>query len=280
MMHRKILEGKLLQFVKEDAGVSDITLHFTPDKKVSAEIIANDTGILAGAHELNTLFELFGVKVKKHSNDGDKIRKGQAVFILTGNSRDILLVKRTALSILSRMSGIATATKQFIDSAKKSNPRVRVAATRKTTPGFRYFEKCAVRVAGGDTHRLTLSEEVLIKKEHLKLFKDLASAIQAAKRQTSFVHKIEVEVDKVENALIAAKEGADIIMLDNMSAGNVQKTIKKLNELGLRKNVILEVSGGITLQNIQTYAKAGPDIISVGEITKNTKAIDFSLNLR
>ncbi len=278
-MNQKILEEKLLRMVEEDVGFGDITTKFTPEKTVRAEIISNSECIVSGIDELKILFNLFNIEILNSVRDGETIHKKQKIFIISGKSGDILMVERTALNIISRMSGITTLTDKFIQKIKKINPKIRIAATRKTTPLLGYFEKKAVSVAGGDTHRSGLYDMVLIKDNHLKLFRDVRDALKKAKKNTSFTHKIEIEVNNLEDAVASAEEGADIIMLDNMTAEQADKTIHRLKKENLRDKVIIEVSGGITLDNISNYAKLEIDVISIGRLTHSAPAQDFSLKI-
>ncbi len=276
-MNQKLLEKRFLEMIEEDQGDLDITTEFTPNKKVRAEIIANEEGIVSGIYELEVLFRLFDIRAKPLVRDGEKIKKEQQVFSLMGDSKDILLVERTALNILSRMSGVSTLSREFINKTKRFN--VKVAATRKTTPLFSYFEKRAVKIAGGDMHRFNLSDEVLIKDNHLRMFGDVGKAVKTAKKSTSFTKKVEIEVNNTRDAILAVKNGADIIMLDNMSVENIRETIYKLEEEGLREKVIIEVSGRINLDNVVRYAETGVDVISIGQITHSAPALDFSLRI-
>ena len=279
-MNETLVEKRFLQMVEEDIGPCDITTTFSPDKKVKAEIVAKDDGIISGISELLVLFRLFSIKAKPLLKDGDKVKKKHRIFLLEGRSRDILIVERTAINILSRMSGISTLTRQYVAKASAANLKVRVAATRKTTPLFGFFEKKAVNVGGGDTHRLGLYDMVLIKDNHLRLFKDnVGSALKAARKETSFSHKIEIEAMKIEDALLAAEYGADLILLDNMSVSEIKKAVSGLEKMGLRGRVLLEASGGINLENIGEYAKTGVDILSVGRLTHSAPSLDISLEI-
>lgn len=277
-MNPEVLEEKLLKMIEEDEGSGDLTSSFTPNKTVRAEIIAKEDCFISGVSELLALFKLFNIKVLRSASEGGSIKKGQQAFLLSGKAHDVLLTERTALNILSRMSGITSLTREFILRAKKGNPRVRIAATRKITPLFGYFEKKAVVVGGGDPHRLGLYDMVLIKDNHLRLFKDVREAVRKARRG-SFTHKVEVEVGSVDEAIAAAEEGADIIMLDNMSVKEVNEAISKMKGTDLRDHVLVEVSGGVTLENISDYAACGVDIISVGRLTHSADAKDFSLKI-
>jgi len=202
------------------------------------------------------------------------------LFILKGSSRDILIVERTSLNLLSRMSGIATQTKKYVLAAKKANPKIRVAATRKTTPLLAYFEKKAVKAGGGDSHRMSLEDEVLIKNNHLKLFKNVKVAVETAKKETSFANKIEIEVGNTKDALIAAEAGVDIVMLDNMNPSEIKKTIAVLEKNKMRDRILIEASGGVTLENISEYAKTGVDVISVGALTHSAPALNINLRIK
>jgi nicotinate-nucleotide pyrophosphorylase (carboxylating) len=277
-MNRKTLEKKLLQMVDEDAGKGDITSELVPNKTVRAKIIAKEDCYISGVSELKILFSLFNINVLSSAKDGQAVKDGKIIFSLSGRAHDILLVERTALNILSRMSGVTSLTKAFVSKALRGNPKVRVAATRKTTPLFGSFEKKAVEVGGGDPHRSGLYDMVLIKNNHLKLFKNVRDAVKKA-RSVSAYHKVEIEVGTSADAVAAAEAGADIVMLDNMTALDAKRTIAKLSEKKLRKKILVEVSGGITLGNISEYASCGPDLISVGGLTHSAASADFALRI-
>ena len=196
------------------------------------------------------------------------------IMTITGDARNILTCERTALNLLTRMSGIATQTNQLV--SKIPNKKTRIYATRKTAPGLRFFDKEAVKIGGGEKHRLTLDEMVMIKDNHIAIEGSLLKLIKEAKKRYK---KFEVEVENNDDAILAAKEGATIIMLDNFTPGQIKKTIQNLKKENLRDKVKLEASGGITSKNISQYAKTGVDIISVGSITNSVKGIDVSLEI-
>ncbi|MCK4492346.1 MAG: carboxylating nicotinate-nucleotide diphosphorylase [Candidatus Altiarchaeales archaeon] len=278
-MHRRILERIFLDMIHEDEALWDKTTEHIPQTRVRAEIISKEDTHVSGIHESKILFELFNINVVDSADDGQTLNSGERLFVIEGNSRDILLVERTALNILSRMCGISTTTMKAIDKAKEAGDEVIIAATRKTTPLFSYFEKKAVMVAGGDTHRLNLSDSILIKENHRKLFGDVRESIKKIKESKSFVDKIEIEVGNEEDAFAAAESGADIVMFDNMAPAEIREVISGLKEKGLRKNILLEASGGINLDNIAEYAKTGVDAISCGMLTHSTHTVDLTLRI-
>jgi nicotinate-nucleotide pyrophosphorylase (carboxylating) len=266
----------LLQFIEEDAPFGDATSDAViPDISCTAVIRSEQEGIIAGLEEASALFTYFGIQVRSEVADGALVRRGDTLRSLSGNAKKILLVERTALNIIGRMSGIATRTHQMAGVVSTINPRCRVAGTRKTCPGFRALDKKAVVLGGGEPHRSSLSDGILIKDNHLVLV-PFVDAIRAAKNATRY-KKIEVEVETLNDALVAAKTGADIIMLDNMSPPLIRETLAALTNEGLRDAVIIELSGGIDDENIKAYAALGADVISLGALTHTVK--NFSVNL-
>jgi len=177
------------------------------------------------------------------------------------------------------MSGIATTTRKLIGKIQKAKLKTRVACTRKVAPGLLYFDKKAVLVGGGDTHRLHLDDMILIKDNHIAVAGSIGKAIEKVRKDASFSKKIEVEVTKVKDVLVAARARADIIMLDNFSPEQTEKAVKLLKKERFFGRVLLEASGGITAENILAYASKGVDIVSLGEITHSTKALDVSLEI-
>jgi nicotinate-nucleotide pyrophosphorylase (carboxylating) len=205
------------------------------------------------------------------------VKSGQDLMRISGEARWILLAERTALNIIGRMSGIATTTRKLVETVNQVNQSCRVAATRKTAPGMRLLDKKAVIIGGGDPHRLGLSDGFLVKDNHLALISIEEAISRLLKR--SVTKKIEIEVADRESALRAISAGADIVMFDNMNAEEVRSAIRFLEERGLRKEVIIEVSGGITGSNIAAYASCGVDLISVGGLTHSVRNLDVSLEI-
>jgi nicotinate-nucleotide pyrophosphorylase (carboxylating) len=275
------LEKELLNFLKEDIGYGDITTEAViPEKsKVRAHIIMKEPSVVAGILETKLLFEMVSTSVTSFVEDGNEVRPRTIIMEIEGDARRILTAERTALNILMRMSGIATATRKLVTKIKDAGFNTRIAATRKTAPGLRYFDKKAVVIGGGDPHRFRLDDAVLIKDNHIMIAGGIEEAINRARALVSFSKKIEVEAKTATQAIVAAKQGADIIMLDNMTVKEAEETLETLEELGLRGKVSIEISGGITEENILEYAKLKPDIISLGSLTHSVKAVDVSLEI-
>ena len=278
----RIIEEKLRSFLKEDLGQGDITTHLLIPEKVmvQAEIIAKETGVAAGIEEALILLESLGIKAKPLVKDGQKIAKGKVLIKIEGNAKNILASERTVLNLLARMSGIATFTNRIVRKIRKAGYKTVIACTRKTAPGLEYFDKKAVLLGGGDTHRLHLDDMILIKDNHVAIVGNVKEAVKLAKKQVSFSKKIEVEVSDVNEAIEAAKAGADIIMLDNFTPEKVKDAINRLKKENLRDKVLIEASGGINEKNIVNFADTGVDIISLGALTHSAKALDISLEIR
>jgi len=268
----------LLRFIREDAPWGDVTSEtVVPDVTCRAVVRAKSQGVVAGLSEARRLFEHFGVTVRERSADGRAVAPGTVLLDLDGPARAILLVERTALNIIGRMSGIATRTREAVEAVRAVSPDVRVAATRKTAPGLRVLDKKAVILGGGDPHRYTLSDMVLIKDNHLALT-PLAEAIRRAKKE-SLYRVVEVEVETVEDAVTAAGAGADIVLLDNMTPDTVREAVRALAGRGLRDRLTLEVSGGVGEDTLAGYAATGVDIISMGALTHTVRNFDVSLDI-
>jgi len=264
---------QLQQFLAEDIGKGDITSNLLPKKIITVKIISRENAIVAGVRHAKEIFKIKGCNVKIMKKDGSKIKPNQTIMTITGNAGKILTCERTALNILTRMSGIATQTNEMV---KKIPKKTKLYATRKTAPGLRYFDKEAVEIGGGNKHRLRLDEMVMIKDNHIAIADSLQSLIKKAKIKYK---KFEVEVENISDAVLAAKQGASIIMLDNFTPTQIKKAIQVLKNQKLRNKVLLEASGGINLKNVTTYGKTGVDIISVGSITNSVKGIDMSLEI-
>ena len=278
---RKIIEEKLLKILSEDTGEGDVTtsLLIPADLNVEASVIAKEVGIVAGVEDARILLQSLGIEVEASLHDGAKTKSGQTVLKMHGDARTILTVERTLLNLLSRMSGIATATKDLADQLRKAKLKTRVACTRKTAPGLLYFDKKAVETGGGDTHRLHLDDMILIKDNHLLVAGGIEEAVRKAKKNASFSKKIEVEVTRAEDVLRAVKAGADIVMLDNFSPAQIRRAIELMKRDKSFRKVLLEASGGITSKNMIDYASTGVDLVSLGELTQSSRALNMSLEI-
>jgi len=265
------------RFLEEDLDkAGDITSDsLFSNEKCKAQIISKEDCIIAGLEEVKNIFLRVGAEVNNISNDGDSVEKNTIVTIIKGSAKSILKGERLALNILGRMSGIASETRDLVNICKKINPNAKIAATRKTTPGFRKYEKKAVVIGGGETHRFGLFDAVLIKDNHLKLVGSIETAINKTKQK---VHDkiIEIEVENEKDAINSAKMNVDVIMLDNFDAESADKIVKKIKQIN--PNILIEISGGITRQNIEKFA-CFADRISLGCITHSIKNKDFSLEI-
>jgi len=278
---RKILEEKLRNMLAEDVGQGDITtaLIVPEGSKAEAQVVAKEPGVVAGIEEAKILLEGLGLKVEALVADGEKAKTKQVLLKIFGDTRTILSSERTLLNILSRMSGIATTTKKLTEKIQRAGLKIRVASTRKTAPGLLYFDKKAVLMGGGDTHRLHLDDMILIKNNHIAVAGGIEKAVKRVKENVSFSKKIEVEVLRIEDVIDAAKAGVDIIMLDNFSPRQIEKTINLMKKTGFSGKILLEASGRITTENITAFTSTGVEIVSLGEITASPKTLDISLEV-
>lgn len=273
----------LLNFLREDIGRGDITSNsvLKPNLLASSTILCKDSeqAVVAGLREVGIVFDLCKCSCTGLVDEGSMVSRGNEVMRIKGRARDILKAERTALNLLMRMSGIATETKKFVEVVKKISKDIEIAGTRKTAPGLRSFDKKAIKIGGGRTHRNSLDEMVLIKDNHLVLTGSIGESISSAKKLVGNNIKVECEVTDLQSAIEAINFGADIIMLDNFSPQEVENATRVLKELGLRQKCLLEISGGISLANVSQFAKSNPDIISVGSLTHSVKSVDFSLEV-
>jgi len=265
--------------LKEDIGEGDITSVSIIPKlaSVKASIVAKEECVVCGidiAEWVQSACD-YTVRFKPQVEDKDTVRKGKEIAFIEGRARGILKAERTMLNFLSLLSGIATEAKKYADKVKKYN--VKIMDTRKTFPLLRYLEKYAVTVGEAYNHRMDLSEMVLVKDNHIRVH-GTRDTVQGIRKKVQKGMRIEIEVDDIKQFEEVLKERPDIIMLDNMSVSEVKKAVEMRKTEGMDK-VALEVSGGITLDNVEDYAKTGIDTISVGALTDSVRGIDFSLNI-
>ena len=267
---------ELLRFLSEDIQSGDITSALLAKKKIEAKIISRQQGVIAGVKFAKNLFQLKGCTVKSFVKDGARIKPNQKILQVSGSTQSVLSCERTALNLLSRMSGIATQTSFLVSKIRKVSRRTNLYSTRKTAPGLRIFDKEAVKIGGGYKHRVALDEMIMIKDNHLVLSNSMEDIIKQAQKKRKCV---EIEVENQKDALLAAKMGASIIMLDNFTPTEIKRTIAVLRKKKMRNKVKLEASGGISSKNITAYARTGVDMISVGSITNSVNALDLSLEV-
>ena len=230
---RSWLAEELTRWVREDTPHGDLTTEVTVPEGVAvkAAVVARSRAVAACVSDLAEALSSLGIKVTKHVEDCVEVEPGQEVMELEGSAKDVLLVERTLLNLMTYLFGVATATRKMVNLVRSVNPRARVAATRKVIPGLRYLAKKAVRCGGGDTHRYSLSDAVIIKDNHLKIVGSVRRAVELASAR-SFSKKVEVEVESVEEALEAAEAGADAVMFDNMEPGEIRRAVEILEERG------------------------------------------------
>lgn len=260
--------------LEEDINSEDVSTNAVmPEyKKGEVELICKEDGIIAGLMVFERVFTLLDPKTQVicHVKDGDEVKKGEVLAVVTGDIRVLLSGERTALNYLQRMSGIATYTRSV--TRLLEGTKTTLLDTRKTTPGMRVFEKYAVRVGGGANHRYNLSDGVLLKDNHIDAAGSVTQAVQAARAYAPFVRKIEVETEDLDMVREAVEAGADIIMLDNMTPEQMAEAVRIING-----RAETECSGNVTKENINTIAHLGVDYISSGALTHSAPILDISL---
>jgi nicotinate-nucleotide pyrophosphorylase (carboxylating) len=296
MKYNKLNKDEILPIIKsaleEDIGGGDITtrLLFSRDRRINTAIVARQRGIVAGLDIAALVFKYLDSKVifKPLLKDGDKVMVGKVLAYVRGSGKKILAAERTALNFLGRLSGIATQTNCFV---KRVIPyQVKIMDTRKTTPNLRYLEKYAVRVGGGYNHRFGLDDQVLIKDNHLSVYrisyivyhkKILEEIIKKIRQKKPKVMKIEIEVRSLREFKEALLARPDIIMLDNFNLKDIKKAVKMKDGIRNTEYKIpeLEVSGKVNLNNVRQIAATGVDRISVGCLTHSAKSLDFALEI-
>ena len=262
--------------IAEDINYLDVTTDYLiPEGHTSnAYYVAKDTGVLCGIEIAKRVFEIVGNDVDFDIliQDGTKVKKGNIIARMKGNTATLLKGERTALNILQHMSGIATATNKCVELVQGTNAQI--TDTRKTLPGLRALQKYAVTVGGGKNHRYNLSDGAMLKDNHIDAYGGITPAVQALRGKIGHMVKIEVEVRTMDELKEALSAGADVIMLDNMSCEQMAECVKFVD--GKAK---LEASGNITAQNIREVAQTGVDIISLGALTHSVKCFDISMRI-
>jgi len=277
-------EGSLFsqigQFLSEDLGRGDITTQATVLKNTRARgrFIAKEAMTVAGLEAAEAVFSTLDAQqqIEAFVSDGEEVEAGKVIARAAGFADVLLAGERLALNLMQRMSGIATLTRQFVNAIEGTNAQI--IDTRKTTPGLRMLEKYAVSAGGGRNHRFGLDDGVLIKDNHIALAGGVAAAVERARESVGHLHKIEVEVSSEASLQEAIASGADIILLDNLTPEETARMVTAARELA--PGVVLESSGGITLENVRGYAEAGVNFISIGAITHSARAMDISFKIQ
>ena len=268
-------------FLAEDMGRGDLTTSAVvpPTARARARVLAKQPLVVAGLDVVRAVFVELDPSaiIQRCSADGEQAPAGETLALINGSARALLSGERVALNLLQRLSGIATLTRRYVDAVKGTNARI--VDTRKTTPGLRALEKYAVRVGGGQNHRMGLDDGVLIKDNHIAIAGGLREAVEAARAALPHLHKIQVEVENLDQLREAVKLGVDAVLLDNMSPTETREAVREVRSSAYGDRVVIESSGGITLETVRDYAEAGVDLISVGALTHSAPAVDISLEL-
>ena len=270
-----MIESFVKAALAEDVGRGDLYALVEQSVEVKADIIAKCDGVVAGTKYINTLAELEGFEVVWGKHDSETFVKGDILAIIKGDSHTVLKIERTLLNMLLHASSIATLTRKYADICEPYG--VKLLDTRKTRPQLRVFEKYATRVGGAVNHRMGLDDSLMIKDTHLKTIKDLKAYMLKARKQIPFTAKIEIEAETFKIACEAMSSGADIVMCDNMSTDEIKEVVEYRDENF--SHVLLEASGNISLDTIESYAKSGVDAISSGSLIHQANWIDLSMKI-
>ncbi|WP_256686580.1 carboxylating nicotinate-nucleotide diphosphorylase [Halococcus qingdaonensis] len=277
--------SRIERWLREDLGHHDVTNHVPGE--TAGRLIATEDGVTAGIETAAAVFDHLDVETEVLVDTGDRVEAGQQVLAVDGPARAVLRGERVAVNVASHASGIATRTRAAVDAAREAsaarrtpddrtaNSReigdgVRIAGTRKTTPGLRGIEKRAIVAGGGDTHRLDCSQMVMVKENHIAEM-GFESAIAHFRERASFATKIEVEVERPADGRRAADAGADIVLFDNLAPDAVAEGVAELSD-----DTLAEASGGITIETVPEYAATGVDVVSLGSLTHSAPALDYS----
>ena len=276
MLNNFFIEKHVKNALQEDIGFGDITTDYLTNEEDRMSCVLNTRvdGIFCGKNVFEMVFKVLSpsINIKFYFKDGDVIKKGDKIADIEGPARYILMGERTALNYAQRMSGIATETNKYQKAVGEY--KARIVDTRKTTPGFRAFEKYSVKAGGGSLHRFNLSDCAMIKDNHIKYAGSLTKAVEKLRKHISHAHKIEVECDTIEQVKEAVNCGADIIMLDNMSLDTMRECVKLIDG-----KAIVEASGNVNLNTVNDIAATGVDIISSSAIVAKAPTLDLGLDM-
>ena len=276
LLHNFMIEEHVKSALKEDIGFGDISTDFlaSDDDYISASLNIRQDGILCGLDIFKKVFEILDkdIEIISYFKDGDVLKKGDKIADIKGRARFILTGERTALNYIQRLGGIATETAKYAEAIKPYSAKI--VDTRKTTPNFRMFEKYAVKVGGGSLHRFNLCDCVMLKDNHIKLAGSITNAVNKIRDNVSHAHKVEVECDTFEQVKECVSVGVDIIMLDNMTVEQMKECVKYIDG-----SAIVEASGNVNLQTVNSIASTGVDIISSSAIVAKAPTLDIGLDM-
>ncbi|WP_337287639.1 carboxylating nicotinate-nucleotide diphosphorylase [Candidatus Methylomirabilis sp.] len=271
----------LKRFLEEDIGQGDVTTLsiVPPDQKAIGHFMAKAPLVLAGIEPVIEALTILdeGLTVETWHRDGDTLREGDRAASIRGHARALLTGERVATNLLQRLCGIATLTRQFVEAVRGT--QAKILDTRKTTPGLRVFEKYAVTVGGGINHRFGLDDAILIKDNHIRLAGGISAAITTARQHESRSHRFEVEVTTLEELQEALQYDLDAILLDNMNPDTVRQAVACVRAHERGNKIVVEASGGMTLDTVRAFAEAGVDWISIGALTHAAPAVDMSFKI-
>ena len=264
----RIERSQVERWLREDLGHHDVT-NDVPGE-TTGRLLAREASVVAGLDAAAAVFECLGVDVTDRLEDGAPVEAGDVLLRVDGPASEVLRGERVAVNVAGHASGVATRTRRAVDAARSVDDDVRVAGTRKTTPGLRGVEKRAIAAGGGDTHRLDLSHMVMVKDNHVAEM-GMAEAVARFRERASFATKIEVEVERPADAPRAVDAGADVVLLDNMTPAETERAVEAVDG-----DALTEASGGITVETVPDYAATGVDVVSLGSLTHSASALDLS----
>jgi nicotinate-nucleotide pyrophosphorylase (carboxylating) len=274
------LYNQISAFLSEDLGRGDITTQACVKRNASARgrFLAKEPMVVAGLEAAEAVFATLDSQQQLEAfvSDGEEVAVGKVIARTNGFADVLLAGERLALNLLQRLSGIATLTRRFVEAVEGTSAVI--VDTRKTVPGLRMLEKYAVQAGGGRNHRFGLDDGVLIKDNHIALAGGVGAAVKRAKESVGHLHKIEVEVSNERDLREAVEEGADILLLDNLSPEETARFVRLVRDSA--PGVLVESSGGITIENVRAYAEAGVDLVSVGALTHSARAMDISFKIQ
>jgi len=282
-LSRRAQQALASRLLAEDVGQGDLTTQtiVAPEARGCGRIVAKQALVLAGLEMARAVFEADAdagaLHVKALAADGAQVAPGTVCVEIEGPAYVLLTAERVALNLLQHLSGIATLTRRYVEAV--NHTPARIIDTRKTTPGLRVLEKYAVRVGGGHNHRFGLGDGILIKDNHIAIAGGIAAAVASVRRAVSHLQKIEVEVENFTQLQEALQAGVDVILLDNMTPQQTQEAVRQVRAAPHGERIMVESSGGITLDTVRHYAEAGVNLISFGALTHSAPSVDLSFDI-